>query len=112
MIEYILVFIAGGLVSLLVTYAEVSGYHFLSEFAALFPTVTIVSYIFLGRLVNDNAVSRHAFFVLTGTLCAWLPYMFIIYYCAPRIGTTKALILGLSAFVVLAFVSIKLLFHH
>jgi len=107
MIEYVLVFIVGGLMSLLVTYAETSGYHFLSEFAAMFPTITIVSYIFLGSLANDNAVSRHAYFVLLGTIVAWIPYMLTIWYLAPKIGTSKALLIGISLFSLLALIFIK-----
>lgn len=112
MIETIFVFIVGGLTSVLVTYAETSGYHFLSEFAALFPTITIVSYLFLGQLVNDAAVSRHASFVLMGTLIAWVPYMLIIWYFAPKCGTTKALILGLSIFTLLSFLFIRFFHQH
>lgn len=110
MIEYILVFIVGGLMTLLVTYAELSGYHFLSHFAAIFPTLTIVSYIFLGRFANTDAVSKHAYFVLLGTLVAWVPYMLIIWYFTPKIGTTKALVLGISAFILLSVTFIKI-FH-
>lgn len=108
MIEYIFAFLVGGLITLLITYLEANGSPKLSELAALFPIFTWVSYLFIGKLAGASQVSRHSLFVLLGTLFAWVPYMLIIYYFAPRIGATKAIILGLAVFLILAGIFIKI----
>jgi len=108
---YILIFMAGGFMTLLVTIAEASGHHYISEIAALFPTITFISYIFLGTLTDNLSVSRHAQFVLLGTLIAWVPYMITIWLFAPKIGTEKALCLGLVVFTILSFIFTKIFSH-
>ncbi|MBU6490999.1 hypothetical protein KGQ25_02505 [Patescibacteria group bacterium] len=103
MIEYIFAFLAGGTFTLLVTVLEIYGFPTLSRVAALFPVVTWLSYLFIGHIDGALAVSRHAHFVMLGTLVAWMPYMFIIYYFAPRIGVARAIVLGIVVFLLLAF---------
>src|SRR3989338_9064196 len=106
--EYIFAFFAGGLITTLIVYFETSGFPTLSRLAALFPVFTWLSYLFIGNLAGLEAVSRHALFVLFGTIVAWLPYMFVIYYFAPKIGSAKAVFLGIAVFLVLALAFIKL----
>ncbi len=107
MVEYIFAFLVGGVVTVLITYFETSGFPLLSRLAALFPIFTWLSYLFIGRLSGAEAVSKHALFVLLGTIVAWLPYMLVIYYFAPKIGSGKAVMLGLLVFIILAAVFIK-----
>ena len=104
MLEYVFAFVAGGTITTLVTGLELSGLSTLSAMAALFPITTWLSYVFIGQVSGAASVSRHALFVMLGTLVAWMPYMFIIYYYAPRIGVVKAIALGILVFLVLAFV--------
>ncbi len=106
--NYIFAFLVGGIVTVAITYFEISGFPLLSRLAALFPIFTWLSYLFIGRLDNGKAVSEHALFVLLGTIAAWLPYMFVIYYFAPKIGSDKAVFLGLLVFIILAVFYIKL----
>ena len=106
--EYIFAFFIGGAVTVAITYFEASGLSTLSRLAALFPIFTWLSYLFIGKLSGAEAVSRHALFVLFGTIVAWFPYMFAIYYFAPKIGPTKAVFLGIAVFLVLALTFIKL----
>lgn len=103
MIPYLFAFVAGGTFTVLVTMLELSGFHTVSGVAALFPVVTWISYLFIGHLDGALAVSRHAQFVMIGTLVAWMPYMFIIYYFAPRIGVLRAIGFGIIVFLLLAF---------
>ncbi len=102
-VEYLFAFLAGGTFTLLVTAFELSGFPTLSRVAALFPVVTWLSYLFIGQLDGTAAVSQHALFVMLGTLVAWMPYMFIIYYFTPRIGVTWSIAFGIIAFLLLAF---------
>src|SRR3989344_3047291 len=102
MLEYIFAFFAGGIITLAITYFEVSGFPTLSRLAALFPVFTWLSYLFIGRLSGPEAVSKNALFVFLGTIVAWLPYMFVIYYFAPKIGTAWAIAPGWVGFLVFA----------
>jgi uncharacterized membrane protein (GlpM family) len=102
MAEYIFAFLVGGAITAAITYFEASGWPLVSRLAALFPIFTWLSYLFIGKIAGSEAVSRHALFVLLGTIVAWLPYMFVIYYFSPRIGSTPAIMLGLTVFTVLA----------
>lgn len=108
--EYIFAFVAGGAITAVITYFEINGRPLFSRLAALFPVFTWLSYLFIGKLAGGEAVSRHARFVLLGTLVAWVPYMLMIYYYAPRIGAAKAVAVGLAVFLVLALAFVK--FYH
>lgn len=108
MIVYTFAFFVGGAITVAITYFEASGWPLLSRLAAIFPVFTWLSYLFIGRFQGDREVSQHSLFVLLGTIFAWLPYMFFIYFFAPKIGTTKSVILGILLFVILAFVFIKI----
>jgi uncharacterized membrane protein (GlpM family) len=106
--EYIFAFFVGGAITAAITYLEASGLPLLSRLAALFPIFTWLSYLFIGKIAGPEAVSKHALFVLLGTLFAWLPYMFVIYYFSPKIGPTSAILLGLTVFIILAMVFIRI----
>lgn len=95
-------FIVGGLVTALIVGLEESGLRTWSGLAALVPVFTVVSYFFIGAIKDSHTVSQHSKFVLYGTLVSWVPYMLVIAYTAPRLGTTRAIGLGLSVFLLLA----------
>ncbi len=104
--EYLYSFIVGGLITTAIVFFEASGFPLLSRLAALFPVFTWMSYLFIGQLKGAKEVSSHSLFVLLGTIVAWIPYMLTIYYLAPRIGATKAILVGIGVFLVLALVYI------
>jgi len=106
--NYVFAFLIGGTITVAITYLEIGGFPLLSRLAALFPVFTWLSYLFIGKLSGDEAVSQHALFVFLGTIIAWLPYMFSIYYFAPKIGSTKAVLFGIAIFLTLALIFIKL----
>lgn len=106
MLDYILSFLIGGTVTTLIIYFENSGHPLLSRLAALFPVFTWLSYLFIGKLAGAQEVARHSLFVLLGTLCAWVPYMLTIYFFAPRLGTAKAVLLGIFIFIIIASIFI------
>lgn len=106
--QYLIVFIAGGVVSAAVTYFENTGWPIVSRLAALFPVATWVSYLFIGHMSGAKAVSKHSLFVLLGTIFAWLPYMFVIYYFSEKIGVNKAIALGIGVFILMALIFIYL----
>lgn len=104
---YIFAFLVGGAVTTSITYFEASGWPLLSRLAALVPVFTWLSYLFIGKLSGAEEVSRHALFVLLGTLVAWVPYMFVIYYLAPKIGAGKAILAAMAVFLIMALLFIK-----
>jgi uncharacterized membrane protein (GlpM family) len=102
MLEYIFSFLVGGAITVAIVYFEANGLPLISRLAALFPIFTWLSYVFIGRISGPDAVSKHSLFVLFGTLVAWVPYMLVIYFLAPRVGSTKAIIAGIVTFLILA----------
>ena len=102
----IIYFLTGGIFTTLIVLLEQSGSRVFSGLAALMPIFTLVSYIFIGPTRGDLAVSQHAQFVLWGTIIAWIPYMLVIIYLSPKIGTDKALLSALSVFIILALLFI------
>lgn len=80
----------------------------LSGFATLIPVFTLVAYFFIGETRGGAAVSQHAWLVLVGTLVSWVPYMIAVAMLAPKIGSARAIFVGMSIFFVCA--SIYLLF--
>lgn len=108
MLTYIFSFLAGGAITTAIVYFEASGFPLLSRLAALFPVFTWLSYLFIDNLSSAEAVSRHSLFVLLGTIFSWVPYMFLVYWLAPKIGSEKAILLSLFVFTVLAIVFIKI----
>lgn len=102
MLEYIFSFLIGGGITVTIVYFEANGLPLVSRLAALFPIFTWLSYVFIGQISGPEAVSKHSMFVLLGTLVAWVPYMFVIYLLAPKVGSTKAIIAGIVTFLVLA----------
>lgn len=100
--EVLLNFIVGGTVTALIVGLEQSGRRTWSGLAALVPVFTVVSYLFIGASKDARAVSEHSKFVLVGTLVSWIPYMLAVALLAPRVGTNKAIGLGLGVFFVLA----------
>jgi uncharacterized membrane protein (GlpM family) len=108
MIQYIFSFLVGGVVTTAIVYFEASGFPLLSRLAALVPVFTWLAYLLMGDISGPKEISSHALFVLLGTLVAWVPYMFTIYFMAPRIGSVKAILLGILVFLVLATIFIKL----
>lgn len=107
MFQYIFTFIVGGAVTTAIVYFEASGFPLLSRLAALVPVFTWLAYLFIGNISGPKEVSSHALFVLLGTLVAWVPYMLMIYFFAPRIGSIKAILLGILVFLILATIFIK-----
>jgi len=105
---YFFTFLIGGLVTTLIVYFEASGQPTLSRLAALFPIFTWLSYLFIGKLSGGESISSHSLFVLLGTLFSWVPYMLVIYFLAPKIGSVKAVLLAVAVFLILALIFIKI----
>jgi len=95
-------FVTGGVFTTLIVMLEASGHRTLSGLATLVPVFTLVAYYFIGETSGGVVVGQHAKWVLTGTLVSWVPYMLVVAYLAPRVGSQKAILAGLTVFFVLA----------
>ena len=93
-------FVIGGPVTALIVWFEESDHPLLSGLATLIPIFTLVSYVILGETRGGSVVGQHSWFVLAGTLISWVPYMVLVAVMAPRIGTNKAIGVGLACFFV------------
>lgn len=95
-------FLTGGTFTTLIVWLEESGRRTLSGLATLVPVFTLVAYIFIGESSGGQPVGQHAKWVLAGTLVSWVPYMLAVAFLAPKIGSQKAILAGMSLFFVLA----------
>lgn len=100
--SYFVYFLAGGIVTTLIVAFEQNNNRLLSGLATLVPVFTVVAYVFIGESQGGAAVSQHAWLVLFGTLASWVPYMITIAILAPKLGSQKAVLLGLVVFLICA----------
>jgi uncharacterized membrane protein (GlpM family) len=102
LLEYLLYFVAGGSIVSLVVYLAKQGHPFLSGIALVFPSVTMLSFYFIGRTTGSAAVVESAKSALFATFIVWVPYVLVIVYLTPRLGVNTALAGGVIIFMVLA----------
>lgn len=102
--EYVIYFLTGGIVTTIIIAFENSNSRLLSGFATLIPVFTLVAYFFIGETKGGVAVAQHAWLVLIGTIISWVPYMIAVALLAPKIGSQKAILVGLAVFFILAFI--------
>lgn len=110
--SYLIYFLTGGIFTVLIVALEENGSRLLSGFATLMPVFTLVAYIFIGQTSGGKAVGSHAWFVLVGTIISWVPYMILVAYLAPRIGSKLAIGAGMIAFFVLAGIYLLIVYHY
>ncbi len=104
-----LYFLAGGLtVSAGVLLAN-SGNSFLSGLVLMFPSVTVVSYYFIGKSMGSEVATASMKSTISAALITWLPYMLVLLYLTPKMGLNKALFFGILTFLIIgaAWISIN-----
>lgn len=102
MLKYLLYFLVGGAVVTVISVLAERGHPLLAGIMAIFPGVTLVSFYFIGKSAGNEAVAATAKSCLVA-LPIWIPYALTIVWLSPRIGTNKALFIGVVLFTVLAF---------
>lgn len=110
--NYLIYFLTGGVFTVLIVALEENGSRLLSGFATLMPVFTLVAYAFIGESRGGAAVGQHAWFVLIGTIISWVPYMMLVAYLAPRIGSKYAIGAGLMGFFILAAIYLGVVHHY
>jgi uncharacterized membrane protein (GlpM family) len=96
--RYLLYFVVGGVVVTLTTYFGSQGKGWLAAFIAMFPAVTVVTFIsiyFEGGIIQLKDYVRGIFFVLPG----WLCYLLTIFYLTDKTGLSSILV-GTAVYVV------------
>lgn len=103
-----LYFLAGGLtVSAGVLLAN-SGNSLLSGLALMFPSVTVVSYYFIGKSMGSDVAITSMKSTIASALITWLPYMLVLLYLTPKMGLNKALFFGILTFLIIGAVWISI----
>ncbi len=110
--SYLVYFLTGGIFTVLIVALEENGSRLLSGFATLIPVFTLVAYIFIGQTSGGKAVGEHAWFVLVGTIISWVPYMILVAYLAPRVGSKYAIGAGMLGFFLLAGIYLAVVYHY
>lgn len=105
--DALIYFVTGGFMTSAVVLLEESSWRTASGFAILLPTLTLISYFFIGQSLGGAAIAQNAKFVLWGTLFTWLPYMLAIIYLAPRMSPNRAIGTSLMLFFILATIYIS-----
>ena len=108
MLNILIYFVTGGIVTTAIVLLEDSGYRLLSGLATLVPVFTLIAYLFIGESRGGKALSQHAELVLVGTLVSWVPYMLTVIVLAPRYSAYKSIGAGLAVFFVCATVFLLL----
>jgi len=103
-----LYFLAGGLtVSGGILLAN-SGNPLLSGIALMFPSVTAVSLYFIGKSMGSQVAAASIKSTIASALIAWLPYMLVMLYLTPKMGLNKAMLFGISTFLIIGAVWIMI----
>ena len=110
--SYLVYFLTGGIFTVLIVYLEESNHRVLSGFATLMPVFTLVAYIFIGESRGGVAVGQNAWFVLVDTIVSWIPYMLLVAYLAPRVGSRYAIAAGLAGFFALSTIYLAIVYHY
>ncbi len=102
MLKYALYFLVGGAVVTLITLLAELGHPFLAGIAIVVPSVTLVSFYFIGKSSGAGAVVASAKSALMTTFVVWLPYMLSVIYLAPKLGVNRALLAAFGVFLAAA----------
>ncbi len=73
MLNILIYFVAGRIMTMAIVLLEESGYRLLSGLATLMRAFTLVAYFFVGESRGGKALNQHAELMLVDTLAAWVP---------------------------------------
>lgn len=101
MLRYLLYFLLGGSIVSLVTYLGARGSGWAAAFIAMFPAVTVITFVTIYLEAGAESVGgyiRGLFLVLP----AWICYLAMVYFLAGRIGLIS-IPLGVLVYLLLSF---------
>ncbi len=97
----LLYFLAGGLTVSAGVLLGNSANSALSGLALMFPSVTVVSYYFIGKSMGTEIATASIKSTIATALIAWLPYMLVLLYLTPKMGVNKAMFFGVLTFLII-----------
>jgi hypothetical protein len=102
-----LYFVTGGLIVATTTYFGTQGKGIWAAFIALFPGVTIVTFLTIFFHSGEGAVVSYARGMLI-LLPPWILYVLGIIFLLPRIGLVPTLLISIAAYVATSLLIIRL----
>ena len=104
-IKYILYFLIGGTVTAVVTYFASHARTVVAAFFANLPVLTLITFLTVYYEAGQKAVVPYAYGLII-MLFPWLAYISAVIFLTPRIGVIPSLLLGISLYLVLAYIII------
>lgn len=101
--KYFVYFLIGGSVVSIVTYFASHAKGLLAAFFANLPVITLITFLTIYSESGQGAVVSYAQGLLI-MLFPWLAYIFAIIFLTPRTGVVTSLVLGISLYLILAYV--------
>jgi len=106
-IKYLLYFFLGGSVVSLVSYFASHSKGLIAAFFANLPVITFVTFLIIYLESGQENVVIYAKSLLV-MLFPWLAYIFAVILLSPRIGVIPSLLAGLIAYLLSAYLIIKI----
>ena len=100
-------FLIGGVIVAATTYLGSLGRGYLAAFVALFPGITVITFIAIYLQSGPHAVEDYAKGILILTP-AWVLYILGIFFLVPRIGMGYTLLISVGVYLLFAFITIKI----
>lgn len=104
--KYFLYFLAGGVIVSVVTYFAGQTKGLLAAFIASLPAITLITFLAVYFEAGQKAVISYAEGLII-MLFPWLAYIFAIIFLTPRLGFIPSLIIGISLYLLLAYLIIS-----
>lgn len=104
-IKYILYFLIGGSVITAVTYFASHARTMVAAFFANLPVLTLITFLTIYYEAGQKAVVPYAHGLII-MLFPWLTYIGAVIFLTPRIGVIPSLLLGISLYLLLAYIII------
>lgn len=106
-LKYVLYFLLGGVIVSVVTYLAAQAKGLLAAFFANLPIITLITFLTIYSESGEKAVVSYAQGLII-MLFPWLAYIFSVMLLAPRLGVIPSLAVGLSLYLALAYVIMRI----
>ncbi len=98
---FILNFILGGAIVSVVSFIGSQGKGLMAAFVAIFPTMTVLTFILIYNKAGETATLHYAKGLIYLTP-PWIVYVLCLMYLMPRWGFVKSLVAGVVAYMALS----------
>lgn len=99
--SFLLNFILGGTIVSVVSFIGSQGKGLLAAFVAIFPTMTVLTFILIYNKAGQAATMHYAKGLIYLTP-PWIVYVLCLMFLMPRWGFVKSLIIGVVAYMALS----------